>query len=218
MRHIEIVKTGRISIDVFIDGEKQKHVIDIKLFFDEKDGCMKFRIETAADNGETYAQVFSDFTLTYRSAERIAVPTFDDPHLTMPAPKDDDGPYAHDCEYAHMARTCGCGFCRALNREAAPVSDTTFYLMGLLQQRDAKGREKYGTTLDRKDLSLTEWLQHQTEELLDGAGYAQAAKREAERLLRIETAARNATVLLQGCEFAWEARDALKQLEGALRS
>ena len=66
------------------------------------------------------------------------------------------------------------------------VSQTTSQLIRQLAERDAHGKAKYGTSLDRTDLSLVDWLQHQTEELLDGAGYAQAAKREAERLLRIE--------------------------------
>lgn len=78
------------------------------------------------------------------------------------------------------------------------VSNTTRTLIDQLRQRDTKGREKYGTSLDRKDLSLVDWLQHQTEELLDGAGYAQAAKREAERLLRIEAAARHVDNYLKG--------------------
>lgn len=65
-------------------------------------------------------------------------------------------------------------------------SDTSRMLIELLARRDAHGKAKYGTSLDRTDLSLADWLQHQTEELLDGAGYAQAAKREAEKLLALE--------------------------------
>ena len=61
--------------------------------------------------------------------------------------------------------------------EMPQVSENTARLIGLLQHRDAVGREKYGVTLDRDDLSLSVWLQHMTEELLDGAGYAQAALR-----------------------------------------
>lgn len=68
-------------------------------------------------------------------------------------------------------------------------SGVTAALIGQLLARDSHGREKYGTTLDRGDLSLSDWLQHQAEELMDGAGYALAAKREAERLMRIEKAA-----------------------------
>lgn len=62
------------------------------------------------------------------------------------------------------------------------VSNTTQELIDLITQRDRAGREKYGTSLDRADLSLAEWLQHMTEELLDGAGYAQAALREFQQL------------------------------------
>lgn len=57
------------------------------------------------------------------------------------------------------------------------VSDTTYGLIQQLIERDQRGREKYGTTLDRTDLSLEDWLQHQVEENLDAAGYASAALR-----------------------------------------
>jgi hypothetical protein len=45
-------------------------------------------------------------------------------------------------------------------------------------ERDAHGQRKYGVSLDRSDLSLSDWLQHMAEELMDGAHYALAAKRE----------------------------------------
>lgn len=57
------------------------------------------------------------------------------------------------------------------------VSNTTQELIDLLVERDQAGRAKYGTTLDRTDLAFNDWLQHMAEELLDGAGYALAAKR-----------------------------------------
>lgn len=69
-------------------------------------------------------------------------------------------------------------------------SKVTRNLIDQLIQRDAHGQQKYGTSLDRRDLDLGEWLQHMTEELLDGAGYAQAALREFRRLKAIEDAAR----------------------------
>jgi hypothetical protein len=37
--------------------------------------------------------------------------------------------------------------------------------------REEKGRAEYGTTMDRKDLSEDEWLQHAYEEALDLAIY-----------------------------------------------
>lgn len=40
-----------------------------------------------------------------------------------------------------------------------------------LVSRSQVGIEKYGTTLDRDDLSTKEWLQHLQEELMDACGY-----------------------------------------------
>ena len=40
-----------------------------------------------------------------------------------------------------------------------------------LSSRSQVGIEKYGTTLDRDDLSTKEWLQHLQEELMDACGY-----------------------------------------------
>ena len=37
--------------------------------------------------------------------------------------------------------------------------------------RAAIGKEKYGVTMERKDLSFKDWLLHLQEELLDGANY-----------------------------------------------
>jgi len=40
-----------------------------------------------------------------------------------------------------------------------------------LRNRSEKGFKKYGTTLERKDLTKKEWLQHAYEEALDLANY-----------------------------------------------
>ena len=40
-----------------------------------------------------------------------------------------------------------------------------------LLTRSQRGISKYGTTLDRKDLTRKEWLQHAYEEALDLANY-----------------------------------------------
>lgn len=40
-----------------------------------------------------------------------------------------------------------------------------------LQSREARGIEKYGTTMDRTDLKTKDWQQHLYEELLDAALY-----------------------------------------------
>lgn len=45
----------------------------------------------------------------------------------------------------------------------------------MLLQRSKVGIAKYGTTTDRGDLGLREWLQHALEESMDNAVYLQAA-------------------------------------------
>lgn len=49
-----------------------------------------------------------------------------------------------------------------------------------LCRRSQVGINKYGVTLDRKDLSLKDWLQHAYEECLDQANYLKRAIIELE--------------------------------------
>jgi len=53
---------------------------------------------------------------------------------------------------------------------------TTERLVGLLRDRHARGLAKYGTTLDREDLTPQQWAQHAIEEALDLAGYLMRLK------------------------------------------
>lgn len=46
-----------------------------------------------------------------------------------------------------------------------------------LYARARKGLEKYGTTLERTDLTEREWLQHHYEELLDAACYVRVRRK-----------------------------------------
>jgi len=46
------------------------------------------------------------------------------------------------------------------------------------QQRSALGIAKYGVTLDRKDLTTSDWIQHAQEELMDGILYLEKLKQE----------------------------------------
>jgi len=46
--------------------------------------------------------------------------------------------------------------------------------------RAALGKEKYGVTMERKDLSFKDWLLHLQEELLDGANYIERLLEEEE--------------------------------------
>lgn len=57
----------------------------------------------------------------------------------------------------------------------APDPETSFILSEVikdLKSREQVGIKKYGTTVDRGDLSRKQWMQHFYEELLDGAVYA----------------------------------------------
>jgi len=47
-----------------------------------------------------------------------------------------------------------------------------------LRTRAEKGKEKYGTTMERDDLSPLQWLQHLQEELMDAAVYVEKLKGE----------------------------------------
>jgi hypothetical protein len=52
--------------------------------------------------------------------------------------------------------------------------------------RSAIGAEKYGKTMDRKDLSGIEWLSHLQEELMDASQYIEAILQRHERLQNSE--------------------------------
>jgi hypothetical protein len=52
------------------------------------------------------------------------------------------------------------------------------------QERSRAGQLKYGTTLDRTDLTPHQWAQHMQEELMDAILYLERLKREmATRIL-----------------------------------
>lgn len=53
--------------------------------------------------------------------------------------------------------------------------------------RSNVGLEKYGTTLDREDLTILEWIQHTQEEMMDGTLYLEKLKKtilDAEKMQR----------------------------------
>ena len=52
----------------------------------------------------------------------------------------------------------------------------------LMRTRADKGKQTYGTTMDRDDLSTDEWLNHAIEEALDLAIYLTKIKRELNEL------------------------------------
>lgn len=51
------------------------------------------------------------------------------------------------------------------------MSQVTDQVINDIQQRELKGIETYGTTMDRDDLTQDQWLQHAYEESLDFAIY-----------------------------------------------
>ena len=53
---------------------------------------------------------------------------------------------------------------------------TTERLQQLLAERHQRGLDKYGTTVDRVDLTPSDWCQHLLEELLDAAAYVHRLK------------------------------------------
>lgn len=61
--------------------------------------------------------------------------------------------------------------------------DSIIYEVAQLMRRRAdKGKQTYGTTMDRDDLSTDEWLDHAIEEALDLAIYLTKIKRELQEL------------------------------------
>ena len=49
------------------------------------------------------------------------------------------------------------------------------------RKRSKTGIDKYGTTMERNDLSLLEWLNHLQEELMDATLYIEKLKDEVDK-------------------------------------
>jgi hypothetical protein len=64
--------------------------------------------------------------------------------------------------------------------EAPPVLEDTVVasVVRSFQERSRAGQLKYGTTLDRTDLTPLQWAQHMQEELMDAILYLERLKRE----------------------------------------
>jgi hypothetical protein len=58
-------------------------------------------------------------------------------------------------------------------------------VLNKFKERSEEGINKYGVTLDRKDLSPLEWLIHLQEELMDATLYIERLKKELEHLDRM---------------------------------
>jgi hypothetical protein len=63
--------------------------------------------------------------------------------------------------------------------EAQAMEDTVVAsVVRSFQERSRAGQLKYGTTLDRVDLTPLQWAQHMQEELMDAILYLERLKRE----------------------------------------
>jgi hypothetical protein len=64
--------------------------------------------------------------------------------------------------------------------ESNSASDDTVVasVISSFQERSRAGQLKYGTTLDRTDLTPLQWAQHMQEELMDAILYLERLKRE----------------------------------------
>ena len=64
---------------------------------------------------------------------------------------------------------------------ASYLSGTELRVCQLIAERQMRGMEKYGTTVELNPLSLRDWLQHALEESLDHAIYLKRAIEELDK-------------------------------------
>ena len=65
------------------------------------------------------------------------------------------------------------------NKETTTFTDSiVFEIIKEFGERAQKGYDKYGTDMDRKDLSVTDWSQHLREELMDALVYLTRLKKD----------------------------------------
>ncbi len=64
------------------------------------------------------------------------------------------------------------------NIEIKEVDSIVNSVLNKFVNRAKVGKEKYGTTLDRNDLSYEEWIQHLQEELMDATLYLEKLRQE----------------------------------------
>lgn len=69
-----------------------------------------------------------------------------------------------------------------LNIAIMPKDKHVQSVINKFAHRSEVGFAKYGTTLERKDLNLTEWLNHLQEELMDATLYIEKLKEEFNQL------------------------------------
>ena len=58
------------------------------------------------------------------------------------------------------------------------VDSVVYSIVSQFINRATFGKEKYGVTLDREDLSILDWIQHAQEEHMDAILYLEKLKKE----------------------------------------
>lgn len=66
------------------------------------------------------------------------------------------------------------------------TDSVVFSIVNQFKERARIGKEKYGTDLDRDDLSLNEWLQHAQEEHMDAILYLEKIKKVVDNKIVVE--------------------------------
>lgn len=88
----------------------------------------------------------------------------------------------HNSNYITVSKDDEPAESRLILRDDCEVIDSVVdTVVDKIKSRSQVGIRKYGTTMDRKDLSLVDWLTHLQEELLDAALYVEKLKEYEER-------------------------------------
>lgn len=122
-----------------------------------------------------------------------------------------------------LLRRCAERFAR--EEDAEPLSDsaTLASLIVELRAREAVGRAKYGTDVDRGDLTHAQWRQHLREELMDALLYSLAEQRTDAPLSEIgpvlmwmsmDTAPRDGSAIIARMQSALNLPERLKYQDG----
>ena len=64
------------------------------------------------------------------------------------------------------------------NADSTCVDSVVYSIVSQFIDRAKIGKEKYGVTLDREDLSMLDWIQHAQEEHMDAILYLEKLKKE----------------------------------------
>ena len=87
------------------------------------------------------------------------------------------------------------------------TDSVVFEIIKEFGERAEKGYNKYGTDMDRTDLSVAEWAQHLREELMDGLVYLTRLKKDIIKLeeelnaFKNDTKSENEVKFYDGAEF-----------------